>query len=651
MVISCRRALSGSRVSYRRHFSPSASIKFPGFATLPANARFFISVSGQSNALGTDAQNALTTAQAYDGLRQPGQPSGNNATAIALTEANIAPNFGESCAAALANMIHELDSTGRQCIVHNWGVGSTAYSGLARGTGNYTFGQTGTTNARNYIVANRTAETFYPIALAWIHGETDEGNGVTAAQYQAFMNTLQSDFQSDVQTIAGTTARIPLFLYQHASSAQLNPANNHEETAIGSWLAPLSNSNIYLVCPAYAFAYVAANPHLTNASNRRLGRYYGRAIKRVIVDGANWRALQPSAISATNNQVVLDFVGGDEISALVLDTTNVVQRGHTYGFDYSDGQSDIPCITGVALTGSRQVTLTLNRNAQSPARITYGNYSAVPFSLGASIPLAAGGNLRDQDTTPTGDGDRALENWCAIFDQSVGSVSGSASSTTAFSNVNSLDSTGVANNLGSARALATLNGATNCSWEFYFRSNAATWPNNNDLIGRAGSGQRMFEFRTATGGLLRFFLSTTLSDASNFYETSGWAAQTWYHCVVVKSGATIAVYRNGVLLVGTQTGVVPATLTSPISDFELLNGNNSAPANFNIAHVSLYTRALSALDVTERYNLGTPIDPRVLSTGAPAHYWPLQTNGEDLGTTATRNLFLYGALTFEAIHP
>lgn len=651
----------GSHIRYRNGPAAGTHIHYPGiasgFVAPSATARMFFSLGGQSNGfIGTDAQPSITTTQVADALRVSGRPNASNGTTgVALLEADIAPNFGETGGTALANIFHALDPSGRQAIVHCWAVGSTPYSGLAQGTANYTFGQAGMANARTWINANRPAEQFLVGALCFDHGETDEGNGVTAAAYAAFMNTLQLNFQADARTLTGQTARVILLLYQHASSAQLNPASNTMNTAVGSWLATLNSPDIYMWGPAYPLAYVAANPHLTNTANRRAGCYAGRALKRILIDGAAWRPLQPNAIVATNNSVVIDFVGGDETTALVLDTTNVVRRGHTYGFDYSDGQADIPVITSVALTGPRQVTLTLNRNAQSPARVTYGMYSAVPYNLGGAVALAAGGNLRDQDPTLNGYEAAAtpdplpLNNWSVIFDRAVDSVAGSASATTPFANANSIDSTGAAGNLASAYALATLNGAANATWEFYIRSNAASWPANNDIMGRAGSGQRQFEFRTASSNTLNFFISSTQSDNANFVTSTGWTAQTWHHVIVVKSGTTLTIYRNGVNVTGTLTGSIAATLTSPISDFQLLNGNNAAPANFNMAHPCLYLRALSAADVAERENGGVPIDPRLLSTGGPNHYW--QPNGEDLGSSPSRTLRFFGALTIEAIHP
>jgi hypothetical protein len=615
---------------------------------IPLNARLMVSISGQSNALGTDNTTALTTTQPYDGLRTIAA-----GTTAALVEATVT-TFGETPASAMANYIRAASS--RDVIVNNWAVGSTAYSGLDKGSAPYIVGSTAAiTNMRNYILANRQDEIFYPAALAWIHGETDEVNGVSAATYAGFMDELQEDFEADVAALTGATNRIPLFLTQHAASGELNPAVSTLETAIGSWLAAVSNPHIYCVGPEYWGTWVANNPHINNTTARRLGRYFGRAIHEVLINGTDWKPLQPSTITATNNIVTIDFEGGDG-SALVLDTTNMIRRGHFYGFDYSDGQADVPAIASVALTGSRQVQLTLTRNAQSPARVTYGNYGAVTIDPGANQQLAPGGNLRDQDATPSGDGDLSLVNWSVIFDKAIDSVTGSASSTAAFANTHSVDSTGAVRNLLSARALSTLNGQANCTWEFYLRSNAGTWPTAAQAImGKAASGQRSFDFRTtSTAGTLRFFISTGLSDAANFHTTdaSAFSGNTWYHVVVVKAGATIAVYRNGSAITITSTGTVPATMTNSTADFEILNSNDAQPAAFNMAHVSLYTRALSAADVTERYNAGTPIDPRTLSTGGPVHYWPLQQTYEDLGSGTSRNLLPFGAnIAFEAIHP
>jgi hypothetical protein len=629
----------------------------PPGPSLPLNARLYISIGGQSNALGTDAQNALTTVQPYDAIRAPGNPTGAPAGFVALTEANIAPNFGESPASALANMLHELDPSGRQVMIRNWAIGSTPYLSLAQGTAPYNDNITAVDAARDWLVANRPAELFYPAALVWIHGENDEGE-YTAAQYAAAMVELHGDFQTDVQAAIGNTNNVIMMLAQHGASAELNPSLFTVETAIGCYIAARDNAGIYLACPQYMLTWVANNPHLNNSSARRLGRYIGRALKNVLIDGADWKPLQPSNIAANNNVLTLTFEGGNG-SQLVLDTVNVAQRSHTYGFDYADAQADIPAITNVQVVGTNQVQITLNRNAQAPASIKYGNYSAVGDDPGALTQLASGGNLRDSDPTPSGDGDRTLENWCVVFDRTVDSVIGAASAATGFLNTHSLDSTGANNNLASARALDALNGLADGTVEFYLRYNLAAWPGAaSSVLSKARSGQRQIDIRRRTGGpagSLTFFISTGLSDAANFYDvTLPFVGQTWYHIVMVKEGATITVYVNGAVVAGALTGAVPATFTSAISDFCLLSAGTGASGAYNICQVSLYRRALSAASVTERYNAGVAIDPRLLSTGGPDHYWPLSNTTEDLGSRATRNLFLYsnaGTLTFEAIHP
>lgn len=613
---------------------------------IPANARLFISLSGHSNSLGTDSALALTTTQPFDGLRRTGT------TGIPLVE-TVHTTFGESPASAAGNFVRGADGT-REVIFDSWGTGSAGYAQIQRGSGQYILGQAGVHDAVNWIAANRPSEVFYPAALMIVHGEQDDINGDSAATYAAHLAQLQSDFENDVKTMIGNVNDIPLFITQGTAGAETNPPFCTTNSAVGGWLASLTNPKIVLVGPMYWATWLANNPHLSAPSARRLGRYFGRALYRRLILNENWKPLQPSSIIASDNLVVLDVEGGDG-STLVLDTTNMSRRGHTYGFGYSDSQADVPVITNVAITGGRHVTLTLNRNAQGPARITYGTYSAVTIDPGASAAsqLAAGGNLRDSDPTPSGDGDLPLYNWCAVFDRAVDSVTGTASPSTTFANTASLDSNGAARNLASAQNLS-FSGLANCSLSFYVRYNTGSWPNSNQgILGKSFSNHRCISIQTASGGVggrMRVFLATGANDTSNFMTYDGiWSGATWYHVVIIKNGTSLSLYRNGVLQTGVLTGAVPATMTASIGDFQLLNVGDSIPGNFNLAHVGIWLgTALTSGNVATLYNAGTPIDPRSLS---PSHYWPLQSTYEDLGTAPTRNLVGYGTLAFEAIHP
>jgi hypothetical protein len=634
---------------------------------LPTNARIGGAYSGQSNMLGSDNDGGGTASDA-DGLRA------SDAGITFLTEIGSASN--ETPVTASANFLTGADPLGRNVIAGNWAVGSTPYSGLAQGTSPYNRGLTQVTTSATYIAANRPSEQYCLAYFAIAHGENDDSNGAAdvrpfsvAATYKNNLLTWQQNFSAD--TANHCLNYLPMVMLGQAASGELNPPVSRAETAIGMWLADLESSNHFTCAPHYSLSYLANNPHLTTASARRAGKYLGKCLDQIVIDRTGFNSLQPSlyagtagtGITATNNVVTVCFMGGDG-SNLVLDTTLVSRKGHAYGFDYWDLQGDVPAISSVAINGTypRCIDLTLTRNAAAPARVQYANYSATTVDPGAAQRLSVGGNVRDQDSITTGDASDTtpLYNWAWPFDKPVDVVSGSASSAWTFANTHSADSTGIAGNILSARALDTCNGLSSCTICADLRSNAATWPTAaNAVIAKAASGQRQFDWRTtSTAGTLRFFVSSSLSDSANFCTTNAsvFTGQTWYRvCQVLPSNT---VYVNGALTTCTVTGAMPSSITTANSDFEILNSSDSQPANFNAAHVAIWQRSLSAADVLEDYcgnrsscSSRTAQDARLMSTGCAANYWPLQQTLEDVGCGPTRNLISYGAITFEAIAP
>jgi hypothetical protein len=616
-----------------------AHVRYAGLG--PAlNERFMLALTGQSNMAGSGPGPALSTTQPFDNLRRSG------VSAVALVETAL-----ESPASGIANFLTQQEA-GRGSIVHNWAVAATAYSGLARGTGVYNNAQTAVANSRTAINTLRPTEVFNAGCLVAVHGETDEANGVTAAAYDGFMDTWQSDWQSDTRTLLGMpTAVIPLIYSQHGCWTLLNPNRDFTQVAIGQWTAARDNPNIYLACPTYMLPYATADIHFTNVGYRRLARYLGKALRAVHVLGQDWRPLQPARADGVNNVITLTLEGGDG-SAIVRDTTNMLTKPFD-GFEYTDSQADVPAISSVAVTGARTVQITLTRNVQSGARIRYA-YSAVPgASSGPTSNGGPGGNIRDQDATPTGDGDNPLWNWLVSFDHALDSISGAASPTWAFVNTQSLSLASSA--FTSARRVTTMDGAANCTWSFYIRVTAGGWVGSDAaIISRNNTNQRQFDFRARAGGNMRFFVNSSLTDTANFGDTTGWTGAAWHHVVVVKSGTTLLVYRNNVSLTVTMTGAVPATMTSNArSDLEI-GASTVGGATFpgNIAHVAIWSGiAFSAADVSEQYNSNVARDPRLHSQGAPSHYWPLQGTYEDVGSATSFNLFPYVGATFAALAP
>lgn len=605
---------------------------------IPLTTRLMLSLSGQSNSSpASGGSPALSTTQPYDNLRRSGT------SVIPLVETTL-----ESLASGCANWL-TFTEAGRGTIFDGWGVGSTAYSGLARGTGPYNNGITGVTQARTGVLAARPSEAFLQGALLWVHGETDEVNNVSAATYRGFMEALQANWQADVRAAVGGTNVIPLIMTQHACHSRLVRAHGARVPAGQEDAARANPDTILLSHPTYPIAFNATDIHHTNVGHRQNGELLARVVWQALIRGRRWTPLRPSTIVATNNTLVLTFEGGDG-SALVFDTTNMREKPNM-GFEYSDGQADIPAITNVAITGARQVTITLSRNAAADGRVRYAYTCVASTDAGPTSLGGLGGNLRDQDPTPSRVGGNPLWNWCVTFDRPVDSFTGTASPATTFANTQSVDFPGTG--FLSARDVAGLDGATAITWAWWQRTNGA-WPAVDQvIIARNTANQRNFDFRLRTGSSMRFTFSSTLASAADYIDIGGWSATTWQHVVVVFAAGVVTIYRNGVVVTGTTNGAIPAALTSgSVQGVEIGGVTGLNLADVNLTQKMIWTnRALSAGEVTELYNAAVPRDPRSLSFAAPTNYWHLQGSYEDLGTAATRNLLPYGGVTFQAIAP
>lgn len=610
----------------------------PPSILIPLMTRLMLSLSGQSNSSpASGGSPALSTTQPYDNLRRSGT------SAIALVETTL-----ESLASGCANWLTFMEP-GRGTIFDGWGVGSTAYSGLAQGTGPYNNGITGVTQARTGVQAARPAEAFLPGALLWVHGETDEVANVTAATYRGFMESLQANWQADVRAAVGGTNVIPVAMTQHACHSRLVRAHGARVPAGQEDAARANPNTILLSHPTYHIPYNATDIHYTNAGHLRNGEYFGKVVREALILGRGWTPLRPSTIVATNNTVVLTFEGGDG-SALVFDTTNMRAKPNM-GFEYSDGQADVPAITNVALTGARQVTLTLSRNAAADGRVRYAYTCVAGVDAGPTSLGGLGGNLRDQDPTPSRAGGNPLWNWCVIFDRPVDSFTGTASPATAFANTQSIDFPGTG--FLSARDVAGLDGATAFTWAWWQRTNGA-WPSADQVvIARNAANQRNLDVRLRTGSSMRFTFPSSLASAADYIDIGGWSATTWQHVAVTFSAGVATVHRNGVVVAGTTNGTIPAALTSGSTQGVEIGGVSGLNLlDANLAHLMFWAgRALTLGEVQELYNAGVPRDPRALSYAAPSNFWSGQGTYEDLGTGVTRNLYPYGAVTFQALAP
>jgi len=321
----------------------------------------------------------------------------------------------ESSASALGNFISSasINSNGfdYKSIVTLSGWSGTGYSGLKKGTVNYSNGLLSLVAAKK--LANLEGIPYVLGAFYVIHGESDYQS--PAATYKSYLEEWQNDLQNDSKSITGQTGIIPMFLCQLSSSGS---TYNNPTVPIGQLAAAEANpTKIYLVTPKYMLDYADA-VHIPNYSQRRLGEYYGKVMKKVLVDGIAWKPLSPSTVSIAANVITVNF--NVPVAPLQFDTTKVMSAAN-YGFEYFDSTNSAS-ITNVALGSDlTSVVITLNTvPTGSNKKIAYA-YSSDRLG-GRYVVGSPKGNLRDSDTTPAlyttnlpANYGTELNNWCVHF--------------------------------------------------------------------------------------------------------------------------------------------------------------------------------------------------------------------------------------------
>lgn len=319
---------------------------------------------------------------------------------------------GETIASGMANLAGNLWAAAgfdaRTFLVSAHGVDGFNYSKVKKGTPAYTTGMAQV--AAGLALATALGQTYEVRAMTAVHGESDhidyppEGN----TSYAANLLEWRADYEADIQAMTGQTTPVRFFYCQVSSWTAYG--STHSLIPEQQRRAALENPDrLYLVTPKYFLQYTDG-VHLTGEGTLLLGEYYGKALRRVYLDGLPWAPLGPTGAIVDGVDVVVDFAV--PAPPLVFDEVAVTNPGN-YGFAFSDASGNPPAISAVALTGPAQVTVTLSGPPGPQARLFYA-------ALGQ--PGAAGGpttgprgNLRDSDATPSLAG-QPLYNWAVHFE-------------------------------------------------------------------------------------------------------------------------------------------------------------------------------------------------------------------------------------------
>lgn len=371
--------------------------------------------TGQSLSVGYSSTPVLSLTQPFQNQMLNTDYSALIPLAGAVQGANTTNTETISC--GMANTLTDLTQNTNpfNIIVSLCGVNSQGYSNLKKGTTAYTNGINRMIAARN--LCYNSGKSYMISAVTTIHGETDRNQ--TEGVYAGYLNEWQSDYEADAKVITGQTEGVPLFTDQMSSWSKMNSLK--PTSALGQLKAALENpTKIILVTPKYIFDY-SDGLHLKNYSERRLGEYYGKVMKKVLVDHETWLPLSPASVVRLDNTITIVF--NVPVAPLAFDIDAVAAKAN-YGFEYFDDSSTPPTITNVALAGPTSVIITLSAiPTGNNKKIAYAYTGIDGVWAGRNITNSIRGNLRDSDVTPAYYQDanvpvtmgNLLRNWCVTF--------------------------------------------------------------------------------------------------------------------------------------------------------------------------------------------------------------------------------------------
>ncbi|MEZ4211213.1 MAG: fibronectin type III domain-containing protein [Candidatus Paceibacterota bacterium] len=391
------------------------------------NSNTQIISTGQSNALGSFALPYLSTVQPYNNKML----NSDRSTFIPLIEPAtgvIDWATGESMSSGLANSITSFtggfSSNYFPIIMSLRGYGGLTYTDLMQGTSYYNELIQDVISSTNLSIAEN--RTNIVRGLTVVHGESDESNSTTAGQYEDYLLDWQNDYEIDVKNITGQEESVPLFLNQISSHHSFGHAA--PTIALAQLSAAINNPDkIILVAPSYIFDSNDWMSHMTNYSYRRLGEYFAKAYKKVVIDGEEWKPLMPEEVTISGNIIQARF--HVPVPPLVFDTSAVLFK-QNYGFEYYD-ENNSATISSVQIINNDTVQITLsNIPTGQNKRLRYAYTGNVGSWTGSHISTAPRGNLRDSDMTEAPHQDGAfpsyfgnyLHNWSVTFDESINDI-------------------------------------------------------------------------------------------------------------------------------------------------------------------------------------------------------------------------------------
>lgn len=274
------------------------------------------------------------------------------------------------------------------------------------------------------LLAASESKSYSVWGMAWTQGENNyavnpvTGVDWTADEYRDLFRKLVLDLGEDSQAVTGQDFQPPVSTYQ--TCAHRRYGRDHNNVAIGQWLAARDDASISMACPIYQIPHNTDNLHLTGDSYIQLGKYHERALAKMVFEREKFIPTWPTAVLWQGK--VIDITFHVPVGELVFDTT-IVAAAPNMGFDIWSGTAQVSgAISSVNIIGRDRVRIVLAEEPPLDALLTYARGRVGDPATGGPIN-GPRGNLRDTagDTDNYQDSQgvtRYLHNWCVMFEYS-----------------------------------------------------------------------------------------------------------------------------------------------------------------------------------------------------------------------------------------
>lgn len=355
--------------------------------------------TGQSLSIGAGGSPPLSLQQPFQNRMFPEGPLSRSdlSALIPLVERGV-----ETPASGMANLVSYCEPW-HTTLISLHGAGASPYRWIKKGTEVYALGLK-QVEAGKALAA--TAGMDYTVrAITLVHGESEHYD--SNFNYANDLADWQRDYEVDVQAITGRNIPLPMFHTQISNWTRAGRPTTTSKIPQLQLKASLdSHGKIIMIGPKYVMPYGPDGLHMTNASYRWLGEYYGKVYREVVLKGKAWEPVHPVSVERQGTEIRVRF--HVPILPLVFDETLVSNPGN-YGFTFSGAQ-----IVSVSLTGPDTVIVKIDK--ATGGMLEYAMHAPVDALSG---PLTGPrGNLRDSDPTASRY-DNTLYNWCVHFSEEV----------------------------------------------------------------------------------------------------------------------------------------------------------------------------------------------------------------------------------------